>query len=117
MADDIQITEIESGAHARVLRISGRLDAKNAQALVGRCHELRDRGTTNVIVNLKEISFVASSGIGSLLALTETFKDANGALRLVELSSAVSSVVEILNLGQFLEIAATEDEALAAIGV
>lgn len=117
MAENVEIEEAESEGGARILRISGRLDAKNAQVLVSRCQQLRDQGTTNVILNLQDISFIASSGIGSILALTETFKDGNGSIRLVQLSSAVSSVVDLLNLGQFLEIAGTEHEALAAIGV
>jgi len=116
MAEAVQIEEASPHPRTRVLRIAGRLDAKNAQVLVNRCHELRDEGVRSIVLNLHDVSFVASSGIGSLLALTETFKDGQESLRLADLSGAVSSVVELLNLGQFLEIARTEDEALAAAG-
>ena len=116
MADSVDIQEITDDARAHVLRISGRLDAKSAQTLVRQCQDLLDRGVTNVVITMADITFVASSGIGSLLALTESFKDASGSLHLAHLSHAVSSVVTLLNLGQFLAIEATEEEALVAIG-
>lgn len=101
---------------AVLLRLAGRLDAKNAQALVTRCNELYENGTTRIVLNLSGISFVASSGIGSLLALTERFQDAGGGVRLVAVSDAVRSVVDLLNLGEFLRIDATEQAGLAAVG-
>ena len=116
MGESVEILEITDDARGRVLRISGRLDAKSAQILVRQCQVLLDQGVTNVVITMSEITFVASSGIGSLLALTESFKDAGGSLHLAHLSHAVSSVVELLNLGQFLSIEATEEEALVAMG-
>jgi len=116
MGDAVGIQEIPGDARGHVLRISGRLDAKNAQLLVQQCQDLLDRNVKNVVLTMSDVSFVASSGIGSLLALTESFKDAGGDLRLASLSHAVSSVVNLLNLGQFLAIDATEEDALTSIG-
>ena len=109
MADTVEIREIPGAGGTVVLRISGRLDAKNAQALVQQCQELLEGGTKSVVLTMADVSFVASSGIGSLLALTESF-------RLASLSNAVSSVVHLLNLGQFLAIDPTEEASLTAIG-
>lgn len=116
MAEEFRITEVEAGGSAVVLRVVGRLDAKSAQALMQRCREAQARGHGFLVVNLAQVSFVASSGVGTLLALTEEFQDAGGCLHLVALSEAVRSVIELLNLTQFLTIAATEAEALEAIG-
>jgi anti-sigma B factor antagonist len=118
MAKEFKIEEAPQPAPgAAVLRLSGRLDAKSAQAMVARCSDLREGGVTRVVLNLADVSFVASSGIGSLLALTEQFQDAGGCLRLVQISAAVRSVVELLNLGEFLRIDDTEQAGLAAAGV
>ena len=116
MPESVDIQEYTGDARAHVLRVSGRLDARNAQALVAQCNGLLDRDVKHVVIAMPEVSFVASSGIGSLLALTESFQDAGGSLRLAHLSQAVSSVVDLLNLGQFLAIDATEEEALTAMG-
>lgn len=99
-----------------VLRVSGRLDAKNAQQLMTACQDARGSGGGHVVLNLADVTFVASSGIGTLLALTEEFRDAGGAVHLVSLSDAVTSVVELLNLRQFLNIGVSEQGTLEAIG-
>jgi len=116
MAENFEITRAEAPAGAALLRLTGRLDARNAQLLVQECQRLRDDGKPRVVVNLSTISFVASSGIGSLLALTEMLNDAGGRLVLVEISDAVRSVVELLNLTQFLNLETSEADALQTIG-
>jgi anti-anti-sigma factor len=116
MAREFSITEAATDHGAVVLRLTGRLDARNAQALLRRCREMEDAGTKNVVINLSEVTFVASSGVGTLLALTEEFGDADGSVHLVALSDPVRSVVELLNLTQFLNLGTTEAEALEAIG-
>ena len=116
MGETLDIQEIPGDERGRVLRLSGRLDAKSAQSLVQKCQEFRDQGVNNVVITMDKVTFVASSGIGSLLALTEMFKDGGGQLHLAQLSDAVSSVVNLLNLAQFLAIDETEEEALLAIG-
>lgn len=116
MADGFRIQHGEVASPGALLRLEGRLDARNAQVLVQECQRLRDEGRTNIVLNLANATFVASSGVGSLLALTELLKDVGGRLVLVEVSDAVNSVIELLNLTQFLNIAATESEALQTIG-
>ena len=37
------------------------------------CQRLRDEGRTNIVLNLANATFVASSGVGSLLALTDGY--------------------------------------------
>lgn len=116
MAENFEINRGEAPAGAALLRLTGRLDARNAQVLVQECQRLRDDGKPRVVLNLSAISFVASSGIGSLLALTEMLSEAGGRLVLVEISDAVRSVVELLNLTEFLNVETSEVDALQTIG-
>lgn len=117
MVHEFRIEEAAQPTGVVVLRVSGRLDARGAQAMVARCTALRERGVRRVLLNLAAVPFVASSGVGSLLALTDQFHEAGGCLRLVEISDAVRSVVDLLNLGEFLRIDGTEEAGLAAAGV
>ena len=114
MAEEFRIEKAAGSTGAVVLRLFGRLDAKAAQALVAQCTELRQREIKVVVLNLAKISFVASSGIGSLLALTEDFQEIGGSIRLAQISDSVRSVVDLLNLGDYLRIDATEEAGLAA---
>jgi anti-anti-sigma factor len=114
MADEFRIERTDKGASV-VFRVHGRLDAKNAETLRRGCQLAIDEGHVNLVLNLSNVVFVASSGIGSLLALTETCRDAGGSLWLAPLSNAVASVIDLLNLRQFLSIEASEGTALAAV--
>ena len=82
MAKEFSIMEAATDQGAVVLRVTGRLDARNAQALLRKCRETEEKGNKNVVINLSEVSFVASSGVGTLLALTEEFADADGSVTL-----------------------------------
>ena len=117
MVQEFHIEEVSQPGGAALLRIAGRLDARGAQAMSLRCKDLRDRGAARLVLNLAGVSFVASSGIGSLLALTEQARDGGGCVRLVHLSDAVRSVVDLLNLEEFLQIDETEQAGLTAAGV
>jgi anti-sigma B factor antagonist len=112
--DDFQISDPVNRGRTVVLRIQGRLDTKSASQLLKRCTVVSNAGQ-NLVLNLAEVSFIASSGIGALLALVEQFKETTGTVRFASLSSAVESVIKLLNLDQFLTIDPTEDEAFAAL--
>jgi anti-anti-sigma factor len=55
-------------------------------------------------LNLSEVSFIASSGIGALLSVAERYRGQGVQLGFASVSPAVSSVVGLLNLEQFLSI-------------
>jgi len=114
MSSEFAISDAQTDSHVALIRIAGRLDAKSAHRLFSHCREKIQGGHRHLIINLSQVSFVASSGIGTLLALTEELKQVGGSLRLVELSEPVESVVRLLNLVQFLSIDASEDKALEA---
>jgi anti-sigma B factor antagonist len=117
MPRDFGITDVAGHDPIAVVRVAGRLDIKNAKDLMEHCQKLRSGGQGSLVLNLSDVTFVASSGIGTLLALTEEFKEGGGKLQLVALPEAVQSVVNLLNLAQFLNIEKGETEALAALGV
>ena len=117
MSNGFTITDAPAHDKAVVLRVGGRLDARSAQELLGRCRKALEEGRSHLVVNLGEVSFIASSGIGTLLALTEEFRDAGGALHLVTLPDAVKSVIDLLNLTQFLNLGETEAEVLETLEV
>lgn len=96
------------------LRVAGRLDSSSASALARRCAEVQGEGK-HLVLNLEQVSFIASSGIGALLAVAEQFRESGRELRLVALSPAVDSVIRLLNLDQFLRIEDSEDTALSTL--
>ena len=114
MPEEFRISDGMSSGNTCLLRVSGQLDARAAAQLLSHCSRIC-QAKRNLILNLSEISFIASSGIGALLALVEQFRDGGCSVRFVALSAAVDSVIRLLNLDQFLTINATEAEAVSAM--
>jgi anti-sigma B factor antagonist len=91
-----------------ILRIKGRLDAETAPHLVERGQRVAAEGR-DLVLNLSDVSFIGSSGVGALLSLFEDFEDQAGKVRFVELSPQVRTVLELLQLNEVLGI--DENEA------
>ena len=100
---------------AIVIRVEGELTASTTPFLVKQCQLVREQGK-NLILNLAEVTFIASNGVGGLLAMVEDFRDSGQSLRLVSLSTAADSVIRLLNLDRFFDIDASEGAALRALG-
>jgi len=113
MPEPFQIVNGPSDARVAVLRVSGRLDSASAGELAQRCAAI---GASNrdLVLSLEHVSFIASSGVGALLAVAEQFRASGHAMGLAALSPSVDAVIRLLNLDQFLTIHATEEAAMAA---
>jgi len=115
MTNDLEISSPEDRGGIVLLRVKGRLDVKTAPILLQRVAAIQGNGQ-NLVLNLSEVTFMGSSGIGALLVLVEQFQEQGGSVRFVSLSPAVDSVVKLLNLDRFLSIDLTESDALTALG-
>jgi anti-anti-sigma factor len=114
MSESLEVTNQPADEATTLLRVSGRLDSSNAPALVKHCQAVSESGR-NLVLNLEGVTFIASSGVGALLATAEQFRECHLLIRLVALSPAVDSVVRLLNLDRFLPIDAAEADALSAL--
>jgi anti-sigma B factor antagonist len=111
MLEPLQIVPHEPGTGAVVLRLSGSIDAKGSRQLMDACRQhLAARHT--LVLNLSGVSFLSSSGVGALLALSEDFAERGVPLRLAELSRNVRLAIDLLNLGGYLDLHEREHDAL-----
>ena len=114
MSSDFAIDAMESGKGVTVLRLRGSLDARAASVLTSHCTAVRGQGR-HIVLNLAAVSFIASSGVGALLALVEECRQSRTRLRLAAVPAPVDSVIRLLNLDQFLSIDATEADSCSEL--
>jgi len=114
MLADFTLSPLGTSGPVASIDVGGRLDAGAAQDLRKRCLDARTLGHKHLTLDLSQVSFVASSGIGALLALTEEFAK-DGALYLAPISPAVRSVIQLLNLEPYLSIYESREAALAVL--
>lgn len=116
MSDQFWVKEKRMEVPTAVIEIGGRLGANPAKELRQLCATLRGKGYAHLIIDMSEITFIASSGIGALIVLTGEFSIKGGSATFVSISQPVQRTVKMLNLGQFLTVAANEQEAMANLG-
>jgi anti-sigma B factor antagonist len=96
-----------------ILSLSGRLDLASGATLKEHFKRLAEKETAQVHLNLGEVEFINSSGLGALVSIMKEVRLMKGRLTLSNLASYVQEIFEITQLSHIFEIYSTEDEALA----
>ena len=91
-----------------------RLDAHNSSELKTQMLTLFDEGKNNLVIDLQDVRFVDSSGLGSLVSGFKNASARNGNLKLSGLQPQVKSMFELTRLHRVFEIFPGAEEALAS---
>ena len=110
MTPQLEIEETAGGPRHRVFRLRGTLDTSGATRLTERCRVVMEAGL-HLALNLSEVTFVSSGGIGGLVALSEDFRERHLDLRLSAPSREVLAPLELLCFDRFMGIHGSDEEA------
>lgn len=94
-----------------ILDLSGRLTAAVAPLLRAEVADLIATGRTKVSVNLAEIAFIDSSGLGALIGALKAARTAGGDLRIAAAGEQVRQVLRLTNLDRVMNIHDTPEGA------
>ncbi|WP_324783390.1 STAS domain-containing protein [Streptomyces sp. H51] len=112
------VTHGEQGDWA-VLHVSGELDLLTSPALRQRVHDVVADGRHSLVLDLSEVFFCDSSGVGVLIAARRLIRSCRGSLRLVlpargaAEGSHVSRVLGALGVRRLFDVYTDLDEAVA----
>ncbi len=73
---------------------------------------LVQQGKTQVIINLRDIEWISSTGIGILIRGYKTVREAGGDFVIVRVGDRTQQVFNVLRLDHIFTIVADEDEAV-----
>ncbi|MBB5927844.1 anti-anti-sigma factor [Streptomyces echinatus] len=115
------VTGVEQGEWA-VLRVSGELDLMTSPVLRQRVHDVVAEGHHSLVVDLSDVFFCDSSGVGVLIAARRLIRSCQGRLRLIlpdrgaDDGSHVNRVLGALGVRRLFDVrpdldSATTDEA------
>lgn len=88
-----------------------RLDASLAGGFKDFMMELIDSGSMEFVIDISEVSFMDSSGLGSIVATLKQL-NGNGSVKLAGPQRAVSDLFDLTCMDRIFQIYATVDEAL-----
>jgi anti-sigma B factor antagonist len=91
-----------------------RMDAHNSGDLKERMLQLFDEGKANLIIDLKSVRFIDSSGLGALVSGFKNASAREGSLKLCNLQPQVRSMFELTRLHRVFEIYPSVEETLGS---
>jgi stage II sporulation protein AA (anti-sigma F factor antagonist) len=100
-----------------VIVAASALDNNNAHEMHEAIGELLGKGFKHIIIDMRQLEFLASAGVGSIIGNVETAREAGGDIVLCNLSATIRHVLDVLDLGDYLTLMENVDEATAQLGV
>jgi anti-anti-sigma factor len=94
----------------KIFQPSGSLDATQSQAFRQEITEILEDGTKVVLVDLKNVTFMDSSGLGALVLAFKTLRAANSKLVLCSINEQIRILFELTGMDKVFEIFANQDE-------
>lgn len=110
MSLDIQQRELEG---IQILDMKGRLTVgEESTRFRDAVRRMAEAGVTNAILNLKQLDYIDSTGLGGMVVCYTTFSKAGGALKLVNLNKRNIELLFLTKLITIFELFNDEQDAI-----
>ena len=109
----MEITQ-RASKDATVLDVKGDLTYSNRSAFKTAVEHVKNRNCQHLIVNLEQVRFVDSSGLGLLVLMSQSFKLQQAKFSLLKPQSYVREIMSLANIPKMIPIYETEGDALTA---
>lgn len=103
-----------AGGGGAVLRVGGEIDVYTAPKLREEVIELVDRGALYIIMDMREVEFLDSTGLGALVGVLKRLRTREGSLSLVISSDRIMRIFRITGLVKIFDIHPTVLQAITA---
>jgi len=109
----VQVTVDRHAGVTAVVHLTGQLDALSAPRVRNALANVVAGGHSRLVVDLAQVGFVNSSGLGSLISGLKAARIAGGDLRIAQHSKQVSAVLTLTMLERVLRSYPTVADALS----
>lgn len=109
----ISIREVDS---IPVISISGEVDLYNAKEIKQVLDQKIQEGKYEIVVDVSEVPFMDSSGIGTLVTGMYKLRKYYGGLKVAGISGSVAKVFKLTGMESHLQVYESIEEAIQAFG-
>lgn len=96
-----------------IVDFSGKITLGEGSSMLRRTiRDLIDRGHRKIVLNLSDVDYIDSSGIGELVSGYTTVRGVEGELKLLHLTKRVHDLLQITRLFTVFDVQSDEDNAL-----
>lgn len=110
---DLSVSSSEHGA-LTVVHVGGEIDVYTAPLLREALDKQVAAGRTNLVVDLENVTFMDSTGLGVLVGRLKLVRGQNGSLRIVSSQERILKVFKITGLDKVFHIHASVQSAAEA---
>jgi len=115
VSESVSITPAEPQGGIPVLKVAGTLNAYNFQQLEKALNELFEQGHATVLVDLAELQYVSSAGVGVFVGAAGRAQARGGTVAIVRPRTEVREIFDLLGVGHIIPVASSFEEALQMI--
>ena len=99
----------------KILNVAGEIDVYTAPQFKEAVDGIIAGGQKHLIIEMGDVTYMDSSGFGTLLSATKRLKPKGGTVNLVKCNSAIDRILRITRLNQIFATYDNLDEAIQAI--
>lgn len=107
--------KIRKNGEIYIIDVNGEMDLYNSYKLKELVMKMIEKGIKTFIINLEQVDYIDSSGIGALIYISSTVKKMNLKLALSNVHGSVKKVIELTKLMGYFPIANSVEEALLMV--
>ncbi len=104
--------KIRKNGENYIIDVNGEMDLYNSYKLKELVMKMLEKKVEHFIINLENVDYIDSSGIGALIYICSTIKKMSLKLVITNIHGSVKKVIELTKLMGYFPIAQTIDEAL-----
>jgi anti-sigma B factor antagonist len=109
--------EMRTVSEVRILDCSGKITlGEGTMVIRNTVREILQSGAKNIILNLADINYIDSSGVGEFVSTYTTVVNNGGQLKLLNLTKKLRDLLTITKLLTVFNIFDNEEAALASFG-
>lgn len=113
----IETVEPETGPPAVVdVRITGFLDAHTVVSFEKTMEDLLERQYNRVVMDLGNLNYISSAGIGALMVLLQQLRRRQGDMVILQPSTKVFKILDLLGFTKIFHIAQDREAAVQRLG-
>ncbi|MEW6732677.1 MAG: STAS domain-containing protein [Acidobacteriota bacterium] len=112
MTNGFQIEKRDAG-ELTILYLKGFLDAHTTPIFEAEMEKLVSIGRCKIVVNFKDLTYIASSGLGVFMGFIEDVREKGGDIKLSNMSQKIYHVFEIVGFPSLYDILADESACIA----
>lgn len=107
--------KIRKNGDAYIIDVNGEMDLYNSYKLKELVMKMLEKSVKTFVINLEQVDYIDSSGIGALIYICSTIKKQNLKMAISNVHGSVKKVIELTKLMGYFPMANSVEEALMMV--